>query len=125
MTSRVQQLLTPIAGETQMHPRCYPPRNYCKPLMSLRRKRRHSRNRRRHHETRPTGKWATDSDLGEVAGVRLSPDWPPMALGELEPRFRPAPSLSAEALRDLDEATRTASPSSSKLQEAHEVRRLA
>ena len=93
--------------------------HYCKPTMSLSRKRRRKQDQRRHHEARP----APVDGLHDGEAARLSPERLFELQRALDESHGSTPNEAA-SLHDVDEAPPTV-PSSSGLQEARQVEGLA
>jgi hypothetical protein len=93
--------------------------------MSLSRKRRRKRERRRIDKRQPTRRWEPASDEREVDDAWVLPGWTPGAAHELETISGTALRAPSEDLRVGDEPAATASSSPRGLREAGEVERLA
>ncbi len=93
--------------------------------MSLRRTRQRKRERRRHHETQSTRRWAPAGDVREVDDVWLLPGWALGTPNELEGVYGNALWAPSEDERGVEEAPPTVRSPRRGLQEAGEVERLA
>jgi hypothetical protein len=122
---RVQQLVTSIAGGHRCTQGAIRRRNYCKPAMSLRGKRRRKRERRRIDKRQPTRRWEPASDVREVDDAWALQGRTPGPAHELETISGTALRAPGEDRRDAAEPAPTASSSSHRLREAGEVERLA